>query len=115
MGAANMNEQLCDLHCKPCEGGVLPLSLDEARALMNKVPGWVLSDDGKKIQREFSFKGFLSVMNFVNAVAYIANREGHHPDVYFGYNNCKLEFTTHAIAGLSENDFISAAKVNELL
>lgn len=110
-----MKSMLCDLHCKPCEGGVAPLSPDEARAQMEQIGEWKLAEDSASISRDFSFKGFLSVMNFVNAVAYIANREGHHPDVAFGYNYCRLVFTTHAISGLSQNDFICAAKIDALL
>lgn len=106
---------LCELNCKPCEGGVQPLSLEKANELLENAPGWKVINEGKALYREFSFKGFLGAMNFVNAVAYIANREGHHPDFQVGYNYCNLKFTTHAIDGLSENDFICAAKINALL
>ena len=110
-----MKGQLCELRCKPCEGGVLPISKERANPMLAQIPGWSLSEDGKMIFRDFTLKGFLSVMNFVNAIAFIANREGHHPDLCLGYNYCNVRLTTHAIDGLSENDFISAAKINALL
>jgi 4a-hydroxytetrahydrobiopterin dehydratase len=106
---------LTDRHCKPCEGGVAPLSRAEAEATLGQVPGWELADDARSIHRRFEFKGFYSTMAFVNAMAWVANREDHHPDFTTGYNYCEVTFTTHAIDGLSENDFICAAKVNALL
>jgi len=101
--------------CQPCEGGTQPLDRDQARKLTEQVPGWELSQDGNSIRRRFEFKGFYKTMAFVNALAWIANREMHHPDFTVGYNYCDITFTTHAIDGLSENDFICAAKVNDLL
>lgn len=101
--------------CVPCEGGTQPLSRNEADQLLQQVPGWTLRDDGKAIQRRFEFKGFYKTMAFINAMAWIANQQMHHPDFSAGYNFCLVTFTTHAINGLSENDFICAAKVNELL
>ena len=101
--------------CQPCEGGTEPLDRDQALKLAEQVPGWDLSGDGKSIRRRFEFKGFYKTMAFVNAMAWIANREMHHPDFSAGYNYCDITFTTHAIDGLSENDFICAAKVNDLL
>jgi 4a-hydroxytetrahydrobiopterin dehydratase len=106
---------LTDRHCKPCEGGVEPMNRGEAEAMMNDIPGWKLSEDGKTISRRFEFKGFFRTMSFINAMAWIANAENHHPDFSAGYNFCLVNFTTHAIDGLSENDFICAAKVNALL
>lgn len=108
----------CDLsekHCTPCEGGIAPLNENEAKNMIQKVLGWTLIDDATAIHREFKFKGFNKTMGFVNAVAWIANQEGHHPDMEVGYNYCHITFTTHAIKGLSENDFICASKVNDLL
>jgi len=108
----------CDLtekHCEPCEGGVDPIERDEAEQLLNDVPGWTLSDDGKMISRRYEFKGFFRTMSFINAMAWIVNQENHHPDFSAGYNFCEVGFTTHAIDGLSENDFICAAKINALL
>ena len=102
-------------HCKPCEGGVPALTREEAQALMVQLEeGWQICDDGKQIFRDFSFKGFYRTMAFVNAMAWIANNENHHPDFEVGYNHCLVRFTTHAIDGLSENDFICAAKVDAL-
>lgn len=107
----------CDLsnkHCKACEGGVAPLTREEAEKLLLQVPAWQLSTNAKSMVRRFEFKGFNKVMGFMNAVAWIANAEKHHPDVALGYNYCEITFTTHAIEGLSENDFICAAKVDLL-
>ena len=109
---------VCDLtnrHCKPCEGGVDPMTRKQAETLVSQVTGWELSEDGKTISRRFEFKGFYKTMAFVNAMAWIANAENHHPDFTAGYNYCMINYTTHAIDGLSENDFICAAKINALL
>jgi 4a-hydroxytetrahydrobiopterin dehydratase len=106
---------LTDRHCVPCEGGVPTLTRKEAEGLQINVPDWELSADTKSITRRFEFKGFYKCMSFINAMAWIANAENHHPDFSAGYNFCEVTFTTHAIDGLSENDFICAAKVNALL
>jgi 4a-hydroxytetrahydrobiopterin dehydratase len=106
---------LTDRHCKPCEGGVEPMSRDEAEAALPEIPGWELAGDALSIHRRFEFKGFYRCMAFINAMAWIANSEDHHPDFSAGYNYCEVTFTTHAIDGLSENDFICAAKINALL
>ncbi|MCG8435117.1 MAG: 4a-hydroxytetrahydrobiopterin dehydratase [Gammaproteobacteria bacterium] len=107
---------LAEKHCIPCEGGVQPLTEAEARKYLGKLcADWELSKDAKEIRRDFKFKGFNKTMGFVNAVAWIANAEMHHPDLEVGYNHCLVRFTTHAIGGLSENDFICAAKVDKLL
>lgn len=102
-------------HCKPCEGGVSPMSKDEAKKVLGQVPDWTISEDGKSIQREFKFKNFHRTMEFVNALAWIAHQEDHHPDLEVGYNRCGVRYSTHAIGGLSDNDFICAAKVDALL
>ncbi|RMD69556.1 MAG: 4a-hydroxytetrahydrobiopterin dehydratase [Gammaproteobacteria bacterium] len=110
--------ETCDLtqkHCKPCEGGVAPLSREEAERLLKDVPGWELDEAAKEIRRTFRFKNFYETMAFVNALAWIAHREDHHPDLEVGYSRCTVRYSTHAIGGLSENDFICAAKVNALL
>ena len=106
---------LTDKHCKPCEGGVEPMDRAAAEPMMDQVPGWALAEDGKAIKRRFEFKGFYKCMAFINAMAWVANSENHHPDFAAGYNYCDVTFTTHAIDGLSENDFICAAKINALL
>ncbi len=105
---------LTDRHCEPCEGGVDPLDRDKAEKLLEQVEDWKLADDAKSISRRFEFKGFYKCVAFINAMAWIANQEGHHPDFKAGYDYCEVKFTTHAIDGLSENDFICAAKINEL-
>ena len=102
-------------HCKPCEGGVSAMSAGEAEKFLQQVPSWSLSDGGKSINREFKFKNFHRTMEFVNALAWIAHQEDHHPDLEVGYNRCAVCYSTHAIGGLSENDFICAAKVDALL
>lgn len=108
----------CDLskrHCVPCEGGVAPMERGQAEALLAELEDWELSEDGKMISRRFEFRGFFRTMSFINAMAWVVNNEGHHPDFSAGYNYCEVGFTTHAIDGLSENDFICAAKINALL
>ena len=106
---------LTDKKCVPCEGGVPKMTREEAGAALPQVPGWQLSEDALSITRRFEFKGFYKCMAFINAMAWIANSENHHPDFAAGYNYCEVTFTTHAIDGLSENDFICAAKLNALL
>jgi len=102
--------------CKPCEGGVPPLMPEAVQALLKALDaGWSVSDDGKWIRRQFEFTGFNRTMGFVNAVAWIANTEGHHPDLEVSYRNCLVNYMTHAIDGLSENDFICAAKIDRLV
>ena len=113
----NDKDVVCDLtdkKCVPCEGGVPPKTEKEAIELLKELDGWELRD-GKKIERSFGFKDFYETIEFVNAVAWICNREGHHPDLEVSYNKCKVVFWTHAIGGLSENDFICAAKIDRLL
>ena len=106
---------LVQKRCKPCEGGIAPIERTEAQSLLKQLDsGWRLSDDAKSIHREWKFKNFYHTMSFVNAVAHIANTEDHHPDLEVGYGFCRMKFTTHAIDGLSENDFICAAKVDRL-
>jgi 4a-hydroxytetrahydrobiopterin dehydratase len=100
--------------CVPCEGGAEPLTPGEAVDYMAEVPGWALSPDGKKISREFKFKNFIGAINFVERVADVANEEDHHPDIHIHYNKVVLELWTHAIGGLSENDFIVAAKASAM-
>ncbi len=109
-----MND-LTQKHCKPCEGGVAPLSPDDARKMLAQLEGWQLRQDGREIFKVFEFKNYHRTMAFVNAVAWIAHRENHHPDLEVGYSRCVVRYSTHAIGGLSENDFICAAKVDALL
>lgn len=106
---------LAQKKCVPCEGGVAPLSRAQAESLMQQLQSeWQLSADGKSLQRQWKFKNFYHAMSFVNAVAHIANAEDHHPDLEVGYGYCRMKYSTHAIDGLSENDFICAAKVDAL-
>ncbi len=108
--------ELTEKKCKPCEGGTDPLSGDEARHYLNELEAdWDIVDDDKMITRDFKFKGFFRTMSFVNAVAWIANTEDHHPDLEVGYSHCRVRYTTHAIGGLSINDFICAAKIDKLV
>lgn len=107
--------EACDLtkkHCKPCEGGVPALSHDEATKLLSEIKGWKLTD--KHILKEYKFMNFVEAMRFVNRVADVAEGEGHHPDLFIHYNSVKIDLWTHAINGLSENDFIVAAKIDSL-
>jgi 4a-hydroxytetrahydrobiopterin dehydratase len=107
---------LLNRQCKPCEGGVLPLAAAVAEQLLQALhTDWSISADGNWIRCEFEFSGFNRTMGFVNAVAWIANTEGHHPDMEVGYYKCTINYTTHAIGGLSENDFICAAKIDRLI
>lgn len=108
-------ETLATKRCLPCEGGTNPLSKEEIQSLLKQTPDWQYHDASHEIKRDFQFKNFYHTMAFVNAIAYIANQENHHPDLEVGYNYCKVRFSTHAIGGLSENDFICAAKVNSLI
>ena len=110
-----MSHGLHEKHCKACEAGVPPLTPSAIQTHLKQCPDWTLSSDQQSISRRFEFKGFGKTMSFVNAVAWIANQEGHHPDMKVGYNYCEVLYTTHAIDGLSENDFICAAKVDQLL
>jgi 4a-hydroxytetrahydrobiopterin dehydratase len=106
---------LTEKHCAPCDGGTQPLSRDAADQLRGELnDAWQIANDGKALKREFRFKNFYHTVGFVNAVAYIANAEDHHPDLEVGYNYCRVLFTTHAIGGLSQNDFICAAKIDAL-
>ncbi len=99
--------------CVPCEGGVPTMDEGQACALLPKVPNWSLSEGS--LVRTLKFKDFLGSMAFVNRVAELAEAEAHHPDIRISWNKVTLTLTTHAIGGLSENDFILAAKINELV
>jgi len=108
-------EQLSQKKCAPCEGGVPPLPAEEVEALVKEVPGWQIVGDGQRIRREWRAKNFMAAIEFFNKVADLAESEGHHPDLHLvGYRNMAVELWTHAIGGLSENDFILAAKINQI-
>ncbi|OGI59487.1 hypothetical protein A3C60_01585 [Candidatus Nomurabacteria bacterium RIFCSPHIGHO2_02_FULL_37_45] len=99
--------------CIPCEKkGIKPFDKMQAEEYMVDVPGWILDEKAQKISKEFKFADFIGAINFVERVADIAEMEGHHPDIHINYNKVLLELWTHAIGGLSENDFIVAAKID---
>lgn len=107
--------ELTTRRCRPCEGGVVPLAPEQVRELLAAVPGWQLAGDGQRIRREWRVKDFAVALDFFQRIGQIAEEEDHHPDLHLtGYRNVVVELATHAIGGLSENDFILAAKINEL-
>ena len=108
-----MNE-LTAKRCVPCEGGVEPMDANEARDMLGQLNGWELDESGKEISRSFAFKNYYQTIAFVNALAWIAHQEDHHPDLQVGYNRVQVRFSTHSIGGLSQNDFICAAKIDAL-
>jgi len=111
-----MPNDLAQRKCVPCEGGVKALDRAAAEKLKAQLgPQWKLSADNKQIAATFEFKNYYRTTAFVNAVAWIAHNEDHHPDIAFGYKTATVTYWTHAIGGLSENDFICAAKVDTLL
>src|SRR5688500_6535982 len=102
-------------HCTPIKKGTKPISASIARSLIKQLnPGWSFNGDARGLEQEFNFKNFHETMGFVNAVAWIANAEDHHPDLEIGYNRCKIKLTTHAAGGLTVNDFICADKIDAL-
>jgi len=107
-------ENLFSKKCIACEGGTPPISKEESQNYLSQVLGWEMVEDGKKITKEFKFKNFKEAMAFINNVADLAESEGHHPDIHIYYSRVILELWTHAIGGLSENDFILAAKIDQL-
>jgi 4a-hydroxytetrahydrobiopterin dehydratase len=112
-----MTTTLAERKCKACEGGVKPYTRSEADKMLKELAkDWVLNMEvgGGALRRAFAFKDFYRTMSFVNALAHIANIEDHHPDLEVGYNYCRVQFTTHSIKGLSENDFICAAKIDRI-
>lgn len=115
-------KDLLKKRCVPCEGGAMPLNLEEIEKYMEQVSGWTLTSDedpsvalvNARISKEFKFRDFIGAINFVNNISEIAESENHHPDIHINYNKVVLELYTHAIGGLSENDFIIAAKVDAI-
>jgi 4a-hydroxytetrahydrobiopterin dehydratase len=113
--AAQSSEQLVAKKCLPCEGGVPACTLGEAQEQLAQLTGWRLTHDGKRIRKDWTAKHFKAAMEFLNRVAEVAEVEQHHPDLHLeGYRNVWIEIWTHAIGGLSENDFILAAKIDLL-
>ena len=109
------SDQLVKKKCLPCEGGVDPCPLDVAELQLQQLDGWYLTHDGQRIRKDWKVKHFLAGMDFFNRCAELAEEDGHHPDLHIeGYRNVSVELWTHAIGGLSENDFILAAKIDRL-
>ena len=100
--------------CTPCQGGIDPLGVEDAKALLMAVPGWDLIDDSTKIKRTFKFSNFMQALSFTQKVGELCELEGHHPDITVGWGYARVVFQTHKINGLHENDFIMAAKVNAM-
>ena len=109
---------LLNKKCVPCEGGILPFDISEIHIYQKKVDGWDVKKNTREIyflEKNFKFKNFVMSQNFINMVGEISENEGHHPDISFGWGYAKILITTHAIEGLSENDFILAAKIDQIL
>ena len=108
-------DELLNKPCSPCEGGVPPIGPDEAAAILASVPGWELVDGGTRLRRRWVAKDFAAGVAFLDAIAALAEREGHHPDLHLErYREVTIDLWTHAVGGLSENDFILAAKIGEV-
>ena len=108
---------LLNKKCVPCEGGVVPFDISEIHKYQKKVDGWDITKDEKEIFflfKKFNFKNFLDSQKFINDVGKISEDEGHHPDITFGWGYAEIKITTHAIKGLSENDFILAFKIDQI-
>ena len=110
-------DDLLKKKCVPCEGGVIPFDISQIHKYQKKVDGWEVAKSKKGIyflEKKFEFKNFLESQNFVNVVGKISENENHHPDIMFGWGYAKISITTHAIEGLSENDFILAKKIDQI-
>lgn len=109
------SDQLSQQMCKPCEGGVDPCPLDLSQRQLANLPGWRLTHNNQRIRKDWTVKNFMTGLAFFNEIAVVAEADGHHPDLHLeGYRNVSIELWTHAIGGLSENDFILAAKIDQL-
>ena len=109
---------LLDKKCIPCEGGVMPFDISEIHKYQKKVDGWEIIKNKEEIfflSKKFEFENFLKSQDFVNEVGKVSEKEGHHPDISFGWGYAEIKVTTHAIKGLSENDFILAAKIDKII
>lgn len=107
--------KLINKKCLPCESGSTPLPADRIRKLVSDLPGWRANDVETEIYKKFEFNNFYRTMSFVNAVAWVANGENHHPILEVSYDYCIVRYSTHAVNGLTENDFICASKIDELI
>lgn len=105
---------LADKKCMPGGGDADPLSPEQIKSLLQKIDGWKYTDDGPWLKKTFKFQNYYKTMAFVNAVAWIANQENHHPGLEVSYSSCAIRFQTHDVGGLSENDFICASKIDAL-
>lgn len=115
MTASTSSCELREKKCVPCEGGIPALERPQAEQLLQQLPGWELAESGKAIRRRWIVQNFVAGMEFLGKVAELAEAEGHHPDLHLtGYRNVTIELTTHAVGGLSENDFILAAKIDAI-
>jgi len=110
-----MSDELSGMNCTPCKGGIPPLSRDEAEALLVQAPGWLLTDAARRLERSFLFGNFREAFGFVVAVGELAEAQGHHPDISFGWGWATVIWQTKKIKGLHENDFIMAAKTSALV
>src|SRR5436190_10483711 len=122
MSNANPVSDLLKKRCSACESGTPPVAEERVRATLRELPGWELvgggggggGGGGKEIAKAYTFANYHETIAFVNAVAWVAHREDHHPDLEVGYNRCRVRYSTHSVGGLSENDFICAAKLEAL-
>ena len=113
-----MSDDLFEKKCLPCEGGVMPFDISEIHKYQKKVDGWQIIKGEEEIfflSKKFKFENFLNSQKFINEVGKISEEEGHHPDILFGWGYAEIKITTHAIKGLSENDFILAAKIDKII
>src|SRR3989338_3357687 len=106
--------KLTEQQCQPCAGGIPPLQKEDVAKLLSEIPGWILSADGKNIEKIIKLKNFKMALAWINKVGELAEQEKHHPDIIVSYNKVTLRLWTHAIGGLSHNDFILAAKINQI-
>jgi 4a-hydroxytetrahydrobiopterin dehydratase len=109
-----MSSELAGKICTPCRGGIPPMTSDEAKLYLQQTPDWTLLSGGTRIERTFKFANFKEALEFVDRIGALAEAEGHHPDIRFGWGYCTVELYTHKINGLHENDFIMAAKIDQL-
>jgi 4a-hydroxytetrahydrobiopterin dehydratase len=110
-----MTETLAEKTCTPCRGGIPPLTRDEALQFWGQAPDWELRDDARRIERTFRFRNFREALTFVQRVGELAESEGHHPDISFGWGYATVSLSTKKIKGLHENDFIMASKIDRML
>lgn len=105
--------ELAEHTCIPCKGGTAPLNIEDANKLVEQVQGWNIN--GNQIEKTFKFKNFIAAIDFANKIAVVAEEQNHHPDLHISWGKVKVQYSTHAIGGLSINDFIMAAKINMLI